>query len=138
MRQELYSGWSKLHGEEHGDTIHAAFNLASTHSSLQRHAEAKSLLRKTLPVARHVHGKSHIIVLKVRFNYALALSKDTDATLDDLREAVTILEDSERTGRRVFGGAHPLVTEIEGLLRGSRATLCIREMLSGASKTGST
>ena len=29
------------------------------------------------------------------------------ATLDDLREAVTTLEDTERIARRVLGGAHP-------------------------------
>ena len=34
-------------------------------------------------------------------------SPDTGATLDDLREAVTTLEELERTARRVFGGAHP-------------------------------
>ena len=30
------------------------------------------------------------------------------ATLDDLREAVTTLEDAVLIARRVFGGAHPL------------------------------
>ena len=32
--------------------------------------------------------------------------------LDDRREAVTTLEDAERTARRVFGGAHPLTEGI--------------------------
>ena len=44
-----------------------------------------------------------------RSSYAEALYKDTGATLDDLREAVTTLEKTERTARRVLGGAHPLV-----------------------------
>ena len=39
--------------------------------------------------------------------YSKALSEDPAATLDDLREAVTMLEDAERTARRVLGGAHP-------------------------------
>jgi len=43
------------------------------------------------------------------------------ATLDDLREAVTTFEDTERTARRVFGGAHPLVMTIETSLRNARA-----------------
>ena len=34
-------------------------------------------------------------------------SEDDAATLDDLREAVTTLEDAERIARRVLGGAHP-------------------------------
>jgi len=43
----------------------------------------------------------------MRTLYAQALYKDPDATLDDLREAVTTLEDLERIARRVLGGAHP-------------------------------
>ena len=63
----------------------------------------------------------------MRWNYAEALYKDDGATLDDLREAVTTLEETERTARRVFGGAHPLTTGIEGDLRNSRAALRARE-----------
>ena len=58
-----------------------------------------------------------------RWNYTTALYRDLDATLDDLREAVTTLEDVERIARRVFGGAHPLTKGIEGDLRKSRAAL---------------
>ena len=42
-------------------------------------------------------------------------------TLDDLREAVATLEDTARTARRVFGGAHPLARDIERHLQKSRA-----------------
>ena len=59
-----------------------------------------------------------------------ALYKDDDATLDDLREAVATLEDSERIARRVLGGAHPLTTGIEVALQNARAAL-------GASETPS-
>ncbi len=64
----------------------------------------------------------------MRLNYARALYKDDDATLDDLREAVATLEDVERTARRVLGGAHPLTTGIEGSLQNSRAALGARGM----------
>jgi len=47
----------------------------------------------------------------------------TDATLDDLREAVTTLEETTRLARRVLGGAHPTTVWIEGALQGSRAKL---------------
>ena len=53
----------------------------------------------------------------------MALYKDAGATLDDLREAVTTLEETERTARRVFGSAHPLTRWIEGTLRDARAAL---------------
>ena len=98
---------------------------------LQRFEEAKSLLRKTTRVARRVLGESHEVTLKLRWTYAIALYEDPDATLDDLREAVTTLEDVERTTRRVFGGAHPNVVEIERSLRLSRAELRACETQSG-------
>ena len=52
---------------------------------------------------------------------------DDSATLDDLREAVTALEDLERTARRVFGGQHPLTMGLENNLRGACAALAARE-----------
>ena len=54
-------------------------------------------------------------------------SRDDDATLDDLREAVSTLEDTERTARRVLGGAHPDVVGIEESLRWARKVLRARE-----------
>ena len=49
------------------------------------------------------------------------------ATLGDLREAVTTLEDAERIARRVLGGAHPLTTEYGHNLRTARGVLALRE-----------
>ena len=59
-------------------------------------------------------------------NYTEALYRDTGATLDDLREAVTTLEETERIARRVLGGAHPLAAEIEGDLQDARDVLELR------------
>ena len=59
--------------------------------------------------------------------YAGALCQDAGATLDDLHEAVTMLVETERTARRVLGGAHPITTGIEGHLRDARAALRARE-----------
>ena len=56
-----------------------------------------------------------------------ALYKDASSTHDDLREAVTTLEEIERSARRVFGGAHPRVRAIERSLERSRAVLSARE-----------
>ena len=63
----------------------------------------------------------------MRKNYAQALCEDTGATLDDLREAVNTLEETERTAKRVLGGAHPTTTGIEGALHDARAYLRVRE-----------
>ena len=59
--------------------------------------------------------------------YARALYHDDTATLDDLREAVTTLEETERTARRVLGRAHPIVVAMEQSLRNARAALRARE-----------
>ena len=59
--------------------------------------------------------------------YADALCCDVGATLDDLREAVTTLDETVRTARRVFGGAHPIARAIEIALRTARAALRARE-----------
>ena len=57
----------------------------------------------------------------------MALYADPAATLDDLREAVTTLEDAERIARRVLGGAHPVLAKIANSLRNARAALRARE-----------
>ena len=43
------------------------------------------------------------------------------------REAVTTLEETLRTGRRVLGGSHPTTSAIEDALRVSREVLRARE-----------
>ena len=63
----------------------------------------------------------------MRWTYAQAIFMDDGTTLDDLREAVTTLEDTEQTARRVLGGAHPLTTSLEGDLQDARAALRARE-----------
>ena len=58
--------------------------------------------------------------------YAEALYSNPSATLRELREAVTRLEDAGRRARRVFGCSHP-AKGIEGDLRKSRTVLRARE-----------
>ena len=60
---------------------------------------------------------------------------DAGSTLDDLREAVTTLEDAERTARRVLGGAHPTTTGIAGCLRKARVALKLAQECSKIAKT---
>ena len=59
--------------------------------------------------------------------HSTVLCGDGGTTLDDLREAVATMEETERTARRMLGGAHPLTTTIEHGLRDSRAALRARE-----------
>ena len=48
---------------------------------------------------------------------------DDDATPNDRREGITTLEETERTARRVLGGSHPLVAEIQKSLRDVQAAV---------------
>ena len=60
-------------------------------------------------------------------NYGQVLYFNNGATLDDLREAVTTLEETERTARRVLGSAHPILVFFERHLQNSRTVLQARE-----------
>ena len=76
MRQEVYSGFLKLHGEENERTFQAALNYAISLGDLRRFEEAKSLLHKTVPVAQRVYSESHEITLKMR-SVCYAFSRTT-------------------------------------------------------------
>ena len=121
MKRDVYSGRLKLNGEEHLETLRAAYNYALSLARLERFEEAKALLRKKIPVARRVCGESHDLALRIGWTCAYALCRDPSATLDDLREAVTALEELERTARRVLGGSHPLTTTIVKYLQKAQA-----------------
>ena len=112
----------------------AAHNLTSSFISLERFAEAKSLLRDTMPVAQRVLRENDDIPSRLKWLYAKALYKDDGATADDLREAIQTLEDAEPIARRVLGGSHPLVAWIEQSLLDSRAFLVAREKSSDEEK----
>ena len=127
MRKVTYSGTLKLLGKENEHTFLTANSYASSLLTSGRFEEVKSLLCELMPVARRTLGEGHELTLKMRKAYARALYENKAATLDDLHEAVTTLEDSERTARRVFGNAHPNTAGIEHSLRNARAALRARE-----------
>ena len=129
MLRDVYSGRVRLSGEEHEETVIAALNYATSLGMLLRVEEAKSLLRKTVPVAQRTLGESDETTLRLRSSYAGVLCQD-GATLDDLREAVSTLEDTARTARRVLGGANPTTANIERDLQNARALLSARETTS--------
>ena len=80
------------------------------------------MLRKSIPVARRVHGESDILTLRLRWCYAMVLYQD-----GAIREAVTTLEETARTAQRALGSAHPTTVGIEKHLRMLRAALAARE-----------
>ena len=132
MSQVVYSGRLKLLGEEHEHTLVAANNYALSLGRLERFKEAKKLLCKTIPVTRRVLGDNNSLMFQMRMAYAQSLYMDADATLDDLSEAVTALEETERVAKRVLGGAHPHVAVIRNSLQLSREVLNGRKTPSGS------
>ena len=135
LYRDVYSGHLKLLGEEHAHTLLAATNYADCLKNLERFEEAKSLLCKVTAVARRVLGESNELTLRMRWNYARALNNDPDATLDDVREAVTTLQDAGRTARQVLGGANPTTVDIEGALQIAQTHLSARESQSAAGRS---
>ena len=127
LKRDVYSGRLKLNGEENDRTLRDASSYAGALIHAKRYQEAKSLLRKTIPVTRRVVGESHNNTLGMRANYAAVLYTDPDAPLDDVREAVETLEEIEPIARRVLGGAHPDTAMLEQSLRAARAALRARE-----------
>jgi tetratricopeptide (TPR) repeat protein len=121
--RQVYLGLMNNLGEEHLDTIGAANNYASSLARQERYAEARSLLHKMFPVARRVLGENDEAWFMMRMNFAAVLYEDSAATLDDVHEAVTTLEDLAPITRRVLGCTHPTVGLIELSLRKARATL---------------
>ena len=73
-----------------------------------------------IPVARRVLAESDDVQFRMRIACNRALCENPAKTLDDLREAVSMIEEIEPTARRVLGGAHPIVEDIERRLPASR------------------
>ena len=115
-----------MRGRHEGADV-AAINYASSLVNLERFEEAKPLLRRKLPMARRVLGETNETTLRMRWYYAEALCRADGATLDDFREAVTTLEDTERIARRVLGAAHPITIGIGKALQRARKKLRAHE-----------
>ena len=68
------------------------------------------MLRKTIPVARRVLGENDD---HAQMRWVYAQTVQTPAPRSTTSQGRTTLEETERTARRVFGGAHPITMGIE-------------------------
>ena len=125
MSSELVVGIRKigLPDEEHETTLLTAKNYATSLCDLKRFEEAKSLLRKTMPVARRTLGAEHDLTLNFRDIYAQCLYRAPSASRGDVAEAIGIFEDVLRRARRVFGPDHPNWTHLPRHLMAAREKL---------------
>ena len=53
------------------------------------------------------------MLIKLRWNYSIALFMDDRASQDDLVEAATLFQELSRTAQRVYGNSHPTTAEIK-------------------------
>ena len=129
MQREVYAGRLRLSGEEAFPTLLAANNLASSLARYRdSYGEAKTLWRTLIPIARRSLGEGNDLTLTLEINYARTLYEDTGATLDDLREAATTLEDTVRIVRRWLGPSHPTTEDVVRELQNARAALAARDV----------
>ena len=112
----------------------SASNYANLLNEMQRFQESKALFRKTIPVARRVQREGDENTLRLGWNYARALHEDDGATLDDLRKAVTTLEETAPIARRVLGSSHLLALSIENYRQDVHETLRARKCAREASR----
>ena len=106
LKGKVYSGYSKLYGEQHEHTLVAADNYAMALLELRRFEEAKRLLRKVAPVAQRVLGNDHELTLSIRENLCLA-TLDGESPAEEKRDALKMFEDTLGVMRRVLGPQHP-------------------------------
>ena len=66
----------------------------------------------------------------MRINYAEALCQADGATLDDVREGVETIDDTERIARRVLGDAHPFTVTVRNCRRNADVVLAAHETRS--------
>ena len=90
------------------------------------------ILERRHGLAEIVEGGAVVQVERPRVNPPRLIHEDTTATLANLREAATTLEEIVPTARRVFGGEHPLAKGTELSLQNTRAALRARETPTSA------
>ena len=89
----------------------AANNLVHELQKQNKYAEAVSILREALSEARRALGDDHQMTLMLSSllsdSLLRAKSRQSRPTIDDLHEAIAILEDVWKRSRRLLGGSHP-------------------------------
>ena len=73
LERDVYNGSLSLLGEEDGDTLISASNYANSLIDFKRFKEAKTLVRKLIPISRRVLGESNEVTLSMRRFHGMAL-----------------------------------------------------------------
>ena len=123
LERDEYEASKARNGIDDEETLTSALNLSISLVALNLFAEAKPFLRKNMRRARRVHGDDADVTVRLRLQYAYALSKDNDASSNDYHEAEKILVELDATSQRVFGTFHPTSEQIQANLEVVRERL---------------
>ena len=93
-------------------------------------AEARQFLRRQIPLAEDTLGRNSFLTLKIRHRYAITLRNDVPDSVDDLTEALKILEDVARRSRRVLGNSHPFLADEQSWIENTQEMIRQAELAS--------
>ena len=117
LEMESYQGWKDLYGPSHERTILGAMCASSSLNTLKRYAEAREFMREQIDISRRSLGASHEMTLKLRRNLCKNYFLDqSNFSAEEMRQALSDLEDVLRLWRRVFGEQHPQTKFTEAML----------------------
>ena len=124
LRQRVYDmDVARFDGLTSKDTFISALNLATSLHFSGRGADAIKLLRKTVPEATRVIGPGSELTIMICATLAGYLARI--GQLEELEEAVDLLEQTVGTAQRALGREHPTTRGIQSNLANAAHTLFV-------------
>ena len=124
MRANFSEGQSEF-GPEHKETLITANDLCGALISVEDYAGCKQFIQENslLDKVERNFGPDCVATFTSRRNLARALYLDEEASLDDTRRAIEILEDLSPRAHRLLGPTDPFPRRIQENLDGAREEL---------------
>ena len=98
-------------------------NVCVSLLTLHHYAEARSLLREHLPIARRVMGRDDPVTFTMTETLAQSLFQQGAAPRDDMLEAAEIFTEHLQRLRQVLESAHPITQRVKRNLERIRECL---------------
>ena len=126
LRRRIYARRLRLFGVYHEHSIEAAVNLSSILCGRGLGVEARSLILTHIPksvLKMDYDGPCMAEYHKLNVIYAGTFLEDKDASMEEVREAVTLLESANEWEKRTLGPDHPQTVNSQGILESAREKL---------------
>ena len=113
IRRMVLAKERSFYGDGHLEPIMTAANIANAmvqckKPSAKKYAEIREFTREWVSIAQSSGLGDHHITNRIKEAHAYGIYRDPAASLDDVREGVTILEDVDRSYRQILGKDHPV------------------------------